>query len=83
MLVSAVRFIPLMAHVSSQIEPGNAVSALDEIRVCDGAEGLANVGGVGYVSLGGEHDLRLVYEVSICLTCNSYINYVLVRMREA
>lgn len=45
-----------MADVADQIGPRDAVGGFDEVRVCDGAEGFANVGGVGYVAVGGEED---------------------------
>ena len=45
-----------MPDVSNEICPGDAVRGLDEPGVGDRAEGLADVGGVGYVAVGAEED---------------------------
>ena len=45
-----------MADIPNEISPRNAVSGFDKVRVGDGAEGLADVGGVGYVAVGREED---------------------------
>lgn len=55
-LVPQVRFVSLMRDVADQIRPGDAVGGADQPGVCDGAEGFAHVGGVGYVAVGGEED---------------------------
>lgn len=53
-LIRAVSFIPLVRDVAGQVGPRDAVGGAHEVGVRDGAEGLAYVGGVGYVALGGE-----------------------------
>lgn len=45
-----------MADITDQVCPGDAVGRSDEPGVGDGPEGLADVGGVGYVAVGGEED---------------------------
>ena len=55
-LIVEVGFVPLVPHVADQVGPGDAVGRFDEPRVGDGAEGLANVGGVGDVAVSGEKD---------------------------
>lgn len=51
-----IGFIPFVPDVADQIRPGDAVGGFDEPGVSDGAEGLADVGGVGDVAVGGEED---------------------------
>ena len=51
-----VGFVPLVPDVADQIGPGDAVGGFDEPRVGNGAEGFADVGGVGYIAVGGEED---------------------------
>lgn len=53
-LVVPVRLVTLVADVAKDVSPRDAVGAADEPRVRDGAEGLANVGGVGDVAVGRE-----------------------------
>lgn len=55
-LVAKTCFVTLVRDIANQIGPTDAVSALDQPRVRDGAERLANVGRVGYVAVGGEQD---------------------------
>ena len=45
-----------MPNIADEIGPRDAVGAFDKVRVCDWAEGFADVGGVGYVAMGGEED---------------------------
>ena len=61
-----------MADIADQIGPGDAVGAFDEPGVCDGPEGLANVGRVGYVAVCAEEDgsdasgVGGIAEVGVC-----------------
>lgn len=55
-LIVQVGLVPLVPHVADQVGPGDAVGGFDEPGVGDGAEGLANVGRVGDVAVGGEKD---------------------------
>lgn len=45
-----------MDDIADDIGPGDAVCGADEVRVDDRTEGLAYVGGVGDVTVGGEED---------------------------
>lgn len=71
-LIVEIGFVPLVAHVADQVGPGDAVGRFDEPGVGDGAEGLAYVGGVGDVAVGGEKDgaqasgVGGVAEVGVC-----------------
>lgn len=56
LLVAHIGLVPFVRNIAGQVEPGDSVGALDEVGMGDGAEGLADVGGVGYVAVGGEHD---------------------------
>lgn len=55
-LVAEVGFVAFVADVADEVGPGDAVGAFDEPGVGDGAEGFADVGCVGYVSVGAEED---------------------------
>ena len=55
-LVPQIGLVTLVPDVADEIGPRDAVGAFDEVGVCDGAEGFADVGGVGYVAMGGEED---------------------------
>lgn len=55
-LVVPVGFVAFVGDVPEDICPGDAVCCADPVGVGDGAEGLAYVGGVGYVAVGGEED---------------------------
>ena len=61
-----------MPDVADKKGPGDAVGGFDEPGVGDGAEGFADVGGVGYVAVGGEEDgaeargVGCVAEVGVC-----------------
>ena len=71
-LIVEVGFVPLVTHVADQVGPGDAVGGLDEPRVGNGAERLANVGGVGDVAVSGEKDsaktggVGSVAEIGVC-----------------
>ena len=45
-----------MPNIADEIGPRDAVGGFDKVRVCDWAEGFADVGGVGYIAMGGEED---------------------------
>lgn len=45
-----------MTDIANQVGPGYAVGAFDEPGVCDGPEGLADVGRVGDVAVSTEED---------------------------
>ena len=45
-----------MPNVSYEIRPGDAVRGFDEPGVGDWSEGLADIGGVGYVAVGAEEN---------------------------
>lgn len=61
-----------MTDVADQVGPGDAVGAFDEPGVCDGPEGLADVGRVGDVAVSAEEDgsdasrVGGVAEVGVC-----------------
>lgn len=71
-LVAEKGFVALVANVTNEIGPGNAVGGSYEIGMGDGAERLADVGGVGYVAVGGEENgaetggVGGVAEVGVC-----------------
>lgn len=71
-LIVEVGFVPLVPHVADQVGPRDAIGGLDEPGVGDGAEGLANVRGVGDVAVGGEKDgaqasgVGGVAEIGVC-----------------
>ena len=71
-LVSQVGFIPLVGDVADQIGPGDAVGGLHKPGVRDGAEGFADVGRVGDVTVGAEEEsaeagrVGCVAEVCVC-----------------
>lgn len=54
--VAQVGLVAFVGDVADEVGPGDGVGGADEIGVRDGAEGLAYVGGVGYVAVGGEED---------------------------
>lgn len=54
--VAQVGFVAFVGDIAEEIGPGDAVGGANEVGVCDGAEGLAYVGGVGDVAVGGEED---------------------------
>lgn len=56
LLVAQVGFVAFVADVTEEVGPGDAVGAADQPWVGDGAEGFADVGGVGYVAVGAEED---------------------------
>lgn len=45
-----------MTNVADQVAPGDGVGRAYEIWVCDRAEGLAYVRGIGDVAVGAEED---------------------------
>lgn len=52
-LVAQIRFVALVSDVAGQVGPRDGVGALYDIRVRGGAEGLADVGGVGNIAMRG------------------------------
>lgn len=54
--VVQVGLVAFVADVAEDVSPRNTVGTADEPRVRNGAEGLANVGGVGHVAVGGQED---------------------------
>ena len=62
-----------MPDITDQIGPGDAVGGFDEPGVGDWSEGLADVGGVGYVAVGGEEDCTEAGSVGcvpkVCVCC--------------
>ena len=55
-LVPHIGFVAFVPNVANEIGPRDAVGGFNEVRMCDGAEGFADVGGVSYVAVGGEED---------------------------
>ena len=55
-LIAQIRFVALVSDVAGQVGPRDGVGALYDIRVHGGAEGLADVGGVGDVAMCGAED---------------------------
>ena len=53
-LISKIGFVALVSDIAGKVGPGDGISASDEIRVSDGPEGFANVGGVGDVAVCAE-----------------------------
>jgi hypothetical protein len=54
--VAQVGLVAFVGDIAEQIGPGDAVGGAHEVGVCDGAEGLAYVGGVGDIAVGGQED---------------------------
>lgn len=50
-LISEIGFIALVSYIASKVGPGDGVGPSDEIRVGDGPERLANIGGVGDIAM--------------------------------
>ena len=61
-----------MPDIADEISPGDTICGFYEPGVGDGPEGFADVGGVGYVAVGGEEDgaeaggVGCVAEVCVC-----------------
>ena len=78
-LVAQIRFVALVSDVAGQVGPRDGVGALYEIRVRGGAEGLADVGGVGDVAMRGVEDgadaggVGGVPEGSVCRFASSMV----------
>lgn len=53
-LIPEIGFVALVSDIAGKVGPGDGVGASDEIRVSDGPEGFANVGGVGDVAVCAE-----------------------------
>lgn len=62
--VAQVGFVAFVGDIAEEIGPGDAVGGAHEVGVCDGAEGLAYVGGVGDVAVRGEEDGADAVDVS-------------------
>ena len=45
-----------MPDVPDQIGPRDAVCGFNEPRVSDWSEGFTNIGGIGYIAVGGEEE---------------------------
>lgn len=54
--VAQVGLVAFVGDVADEVGPGDGVGGADEVGMRDGPEGLAYVGGVGYVAVGGEED---------------------------
>ena len=55
-LIADVGFVAFVGDVADEVGPGDGVGGSDEAWVGDGAEGFADVGGVGNVAVGAEED---------------------------
>lgn len=74
-----------MGDVADDIGPGDAVCGADEVRVDDRTEGLAYVGGVGDVAVGGEEDCAgsvCVCSVAVGSVCRVDVAGLLIGVSE-